>query len=183
MYCVSTVQEEIGLRGATTARLRHQPDGRHRRRRVPRDRHAGQRQEAAGRDQAAARGPVLFRGPNINPRVFDQLEETAKAHEIPVQVRGVPRATGTDANAIQISRDGVATRPDRHPEPLHAQPGRGGPSRRSDERREVAGRVLRRGRRRRRTGFRETVAVTAAETAIPDANELRRSASPIVGLG
>ena len=53
-------------------------------------------------------GPVLFRGPNINPRVFDVLEETAKAHEIPRQVRGVPRATGTDANAIQISREGVA---------------------------------------------------------------------------
>ena len=54
-------------------------------------------------------GPVLFRGPNISPRVFDLLEETAKAHDIPVQVRGVPRATGTDANAIQIAREGVAT--------------------------------------------------------------------------
>src|SRR5207302_10817504 len=53
-------------------------------------------------------GPALYRGPNINPRVFDRLEATAKAHEIPVQVRGAPRATGTDANAIQISRDGVA---------------------------------------------------------------------------
>jgi endoglucanase len=26
-----------------------------------------------------------------------------------VQVRGAPRATGTDANAMQLSRDGVAT--------------------------------------------------------------------------
>jgi putative aminopeptidase FrvX len=26
-----------------------------------------------------------------------------------VQVRGTPRATGTDANAMQLSRDGVAT--------------------------------------------------------------------------
>ena len=91
-------------------------------------------------------GPVLFRGPNINPRVFDLLEATAKAHEIPVQVRGVPRATGTDANAIQISREGVATRPGRHPEPLHAQPGRGGSPRRPGQRRAAARRVLRRGR-------------------------------------
>jgi endoglucanase len=37
------------------------------------------------------------------------LEETAKGKEIPVQVRGAPRATGTDANVIQLSRDGVAT--------------------------------------------------------------------------
>ena len=51
---------------------------------------------------------MIFRGPNISPRVFDLLEETAKAHTIPVQIRGVPRATGTDANAIQISREGVA---------------------------------------------------------------------------
>src|SRR5262249_17777889 len=53
-------------------------------------------------------GPVLYRGPNINPRVFDKLEETAKALDVPVQVRGVPRATGTDANVMQISRQGVA---------------------------------------------------------------------------
>ena len=30
------------------------------------------------------------------------------AAEITVQVRGAPRATGTDANAIQLTRDGVA---------------------------------------------------------------------------
>ena len=37
------------------------------------------------------------------------LKKTAKTHEIPVQVRGTPRATGTDANAIQVARAGVAT--------------------------------------------------------------------------
>jgi endoglucanase len=52
---------------------------------------------------------VLFRGPNINPRVLEHLEASAKRTESPVQVRGVPRATGTDANAIQLSREGVAT--------------------------------------------------------------------------
>jgi endoglucanase len=41
--------------------------------------------------------------------VFDRLAETARAQEIGVQVRGAPRATGTDANAMQLSRDGVAT--------------------------------------------------------------------------
>jgi putative aminopeptidase FrvX len=54
-------------------------------------------------------GPVLFRGPNINPRVLEQLASAANRLSIPVQVRGVARATGTDANVIQISRDGVAT--------------------------------------------------------------------------
>jgi endoglucanase len=37
------------------------------------------------------------------------LEKTARSHEIPVQLRGAPRATGTDANVIQLSREGVAT--------------------------------------------------------------------------
>src|SRR5207247_9155261 len=37
-----------------------------------------------------------------------QIEAAAMDSDIKVHVRGAPRATGTDANAIQISRDGVA---------------------------------------------------------------------------
>src|SRR5262249_31611465 len=59
-------------------------------------------------DTRLGAGPTVFRGPNINPRVFERLEAAAQAREIPIQVRGAPRATGTDANAIQLSRDGVA---------------------------------------------------------------------------
>jgi endoglucanase len=107
VHGVSTVAEEIGLRGATTAAYAinptvgiavdvcHATD-------TP-----GNDKKQVGETKCGG-GPVIFRGPNINPRVFDLLEATAKAHEIPVQVRGVPRATGTDANAIQISRQGVA---------------------------------------------------------------------------
>jgi endoglucanase len=36
------------------------------------------------------------------------MEASAK-HEIPVQVSSAPGGTGTDANAMQISRDGIAT--------------------------------------------------------------------------
>ncbi len=108
VHGVSTVAEEIGLRGAITAAysinptvgiavdVTHATD-------TP-----GNDKKTQGEIKCGA-GPVLYRGPNISPRVFDLLEETAKAHDIPVQVRGVPRATGTDANAIQISREGVAT--------------------------------------------------------------------------
>lgn len=108
VYCVSTVQEEIGLRGATTSTygvhpavgvavdVCHATD-------TP-----GNDKKVLG-DTRLGNGPALFRGPNINPRVFERLHETARAHEIAVQVRGAPRATGTDANAMQLSRDGVAT--------------------------------------------------------------------------
>jgi endoglucanase len=37
------------------------------------------------------------------------MEDTAKSQEISIQVRGAPRATGTDANVIQLTREGVAT--------------------------------------------------------------------------
>ncbi|HKB39030.1 MAG TPA: M42 family metallopeptidase [Gemmataceae bacterium] len=107
VYVVSTVQEEIGLRGATTSSygiaptvgiavdVTHATD-------TP-----GNDKKQLGETKVGS-GPVLYRGPNINPRVFEQLREAARGLEIPVQVRGAPRATGTDANAIQLTRDGVA---------------------------------------------------------------------------
>jgi endoglucanase len=108
VYAVSTVQEEIGLRGATTSTYGIDP-------------HVGiavdvcHATDTPGNDKKQlgdiklGAGPVLFRGPNINPRVLDELEAAAKRAGVPVQVRGVPKATGTDANAIQITRAGVAT--------------------------------------------------------------------------
>jgi endoglucanase len=108
VYCVSTVQEEIGLRGATTSTYGIHPtvgiavDVCH-----ATDTPGNDKKQLG--DTRLGAGPVLFRGPNINPHVFDRLAEAARAREIPVQVRGTPRATGTDANAMQLSRDGVAT--------------------------------------------------------------------------
>lgn len=53
-------------------------------------------------------GPVLHRGANINPVVGGRLIKTARQKRIPYQMQAAPHATGTDANAIQISRSGVA---------------------------------------------------------------------------
>jgi endoglucanase len=108
VYCVSTVQEEIGLRGAATSAYGIHPtvgiavDVCH-----ATDTPGNDKKQLG--DTRLGAGPALFRGPNINPRVLERLEETARSHEIAVQVRGTPRATGTDANVMQISRDGVAT--------------------------------------------------------------------------
>jgi endoglucanase len=104
---VSTVAEEIGLRGATTATYTVNPhvgiavDVCH-----ATDTPSSDKKQVG--DTKCGAGPVVFRGPNINPRVFDLLDSLAKEHQIPIQVRGTPRATGTDANAMQISREGVA---------------------------------------------------------------------------
>jgi endoglucanase len=45
----------------------------------------------------------------MNPAVAKQLVQTAKANKIAYQMMGAPRGTGTDANAMQLSRGGVAT--------------------------------------------------------------------------
>lgn len=108
VFCVSTVQEEIGLRGATTSTYGIHPtvgiavDVCH-----ATDTPGNDKKQVG--DTRLGAGPVLFRGANINPRVFERLEQTAKSREIAVQVRGTPRATGTDANVMQLSREGVAT--------------------------------------------------------------------------
>jgi putative aminopeptidase FrvX len=108
VYCVSTVQEEIGLRGAVTSSYGIHPavgiavDVCH-----ASDTPGNDKKQLG--DTRLGGGPVIFRGPNINPRVFERLESAAREHDIAVQVRGAPRATGTDANVMQLSRDGVAT--------------------------------------------------------------------------
>jgi tetrahedral aminopeptidase len=108
VFCVSTVQEEIGLRGATTSAYGIHPtvgiavDVCH-----ASDTPGNDKKQLG--DTRLGSGPVVFRGPNINPHVHDRLVAAAKAQDMAVQVRGAPRATGTDANAIQLSRDGVAT--------------------------------------------------------------------------
>jgi endoglucanase len=108
VFSVSTVQEEIGLRGATTSTYGVHPtigiavDVCH-----ATDTPGNDKKQLG--DTRLGDGPVIFRGANINPRVFEQLEATANAHNIAVQVRGSPRATGTDANVMQLSREGVAT--------------------------------------------------------------------------
>ena len=53
------------------------------------------------------KGPVLGRGPNIHPLLFEYMLEAAKLTNLNYQIAAEPRATGTDANAIQISRGGI----------------------------------------------------------------------------
>jgi endoglucanase len=108
VYCVSTVQEEVGLRGATTSTYGIHPT-------VGIAVDVCHATDTPGNDKKQlgetrlGDGPVLFRGPNINPRVLERLEEAARERQLAVQVRGTPRATGTDANVMQLSREGVAT--------------------------------------------------------------------------
>jgi putative aminopeptidase FrvX len=108
LYGVSSVQEEIGLRGGTTSCYTVNPD-------------AGicvevdfatdqpDVEKKHNGEVELGKGPILTRGANINPRLFDLLSSSAEKEKIAVQYTANPRATGTDANVMQISRGGVAT--------------------------------------------------------------------------
>lgn len=54
-------------------------------------------------------GPVLTRGSASHPLVFEKLVEVAEREGIPYTIHASPRTTSTDADAIYLSRSGVAT--------------------------------------------------------------------------
>jgi len=109
VHAVATVQEEIGLRGARTAAFGIEPQiG------IAVDvtfatdhPNLGSVLNQEGKVEVG-KGPVITRGPNINPKLFELLIDTAAKEKIPVQIIAEARGTGTDANAIQLNRAGVA---------------------------------------------------------------------------
>jgi putative aminopeptidase FrvX len=54
-------------------------------------------------------GPVISRGSTLNPKLFELLFDTAQKEKIPFTVEATARATGTDADAVHLSRGGVPT--------------------------------------------------------------------------
>lgn len=107
VYAVATVQEEIGLRGARTSAFGIAPqtglavDVNH-----ATDYPSVSKTRYGQLD--TGKGPSVMRGANSNPVVFNMIVEAAKEDGIPYQVDVAPGGTGTDGNAMQISRDGMA---------------------------------------------------------------------------
>jgi putative aminopeptidase FrvX len=60
-------------------------------------------------DHRLGGGPVLGRGALLSPVVFELLRAAARAKNIPFTVHAVGRDTSTNADAIHIAQDGVAT--------------------------------------------------------------------------
>lgn len=108
LYCVSSVQEEIGLRGARTSAYGINPDIGLAFDVTTATDHPKTEKKKYG-DIALNKGPVISRGANINPIVYDLIIKTAEENKIDYQISGEPRGTGTDANIMQLTRSGVAT--------------------------------------------------------------------------
>ncbi len=105
VYAAATVQEETGLYGAKTAAYKIQPD-------IAIALDVGFAKQPGVNDDDAlemGNGPGLGLGPNFHDKLREKIMDTAKYHEIKVQTDVIPAASGTDAWAIQISREGVPT--------------------------------------------------------------------------
>jgi len=107
VFAVSTVQEEIGLRGARTAAYGINPQ-------IGIAIDVGVATDFPGVDKkregeiSLGKGVILYKGANINPHIGELLIQTAQEEKIPYQLSGESKATPTDANVIQLSRAGVA---------------------------------------------------------------------------
>lgn len=103
-----TVQEEIGVRGATTSAYSVRPD-------VAIALDVTHATDYPGIEKTkygkiiCGEGPVIARGPNINPEVFARLVRAAEAEDIPYQFEAEPSVTSTDARALQITCGGIPT--------------------------------------------------------------------------
>ncbi|BCX03903.1 MAG: endoglucanase [Candidatus Roseilinea sp.] len=105
---VATVQEEITFAGAHTSAFSFAPQAAI----VVDVTHATDHPDANKRrsgDVKLGGGPVISRGSSGSPVVFDMLVGLAEREGIPYAVEASPRSTGTDADAIHLSRGGVAT--------------------------------------------------------------------------
>lgn len=60
-------------------------------------------------DHRLGSGPVLSRGALLSPVVFELLRGAARAKDIPFTVHATGRGTSTNADAIYIAQEGVAT--------------------------------------------------------------------------
>lgn len=103
VYATATVQEEVGLRGATTAANHIQPD-------------VAVALDVGFADQPGVSsggklgdGPQMGIGANFHPKLNDKLKDIAKYYDIKWQSDIIPAASGTDAWAIQVSQTGVLT--------------------------------------------------------------------------
>ena len=109
VYCVGTVQEEVGLRGAHTAAYKINPNvgiavdvG-----------FATDTPDINVKEHGSiklGKGPILTRFANENQVLGKKIRAIAKSKKIPIQEEaGYSASGGTDTASIQLARDGVAT--------------------------------------------------------------------------
>jgi len=106
VYVMASTQEEVGVRGATAGAFAVDPDYA-----VILDVGHGKTPDASGTGLLEFGGGCgVAVGPNMNRKYTDRILRAAEEKGIPHQIEVIPTgSSGTNARAVQISREGVAT--------------------------------------------------------------------------
>ncbi len=106
LYITNSVQEEVGLYGATMIAETIKPniaivtD-------VTHDTTTPMIEKKKEGEQQCGKGPVIFYAPSVHHNIRELIVETARAKEIPFQRAAASRSTGTDTDAFAHSNGGV----------------------------------------------------------------------------
>ncbi len=108
LYIVNSVQEEVGLNGATMIARKINPnvalvtD-------VCHDTQTPMMNKIASGDLSCGKGPVLSYAPAVQNNLLKLVIDAAKKNKIEFQRQAASRATGTDTDAFAYSTDGIAS--------------------------------------------------------------------------
>ncbi len=108
LYIVNSVQEEVGLNGATMIARKINPnvaivtD-------VCHDTQSPMMNKITSGDLACGKGPVVSYAPAVQNNLLKLIIETAKKNKIEFQRQAASRATGTDTDAFAYATDGIAS--------------------------------------------------------------------------
>lgn len=102
IYYVATSQEETGCRGSKTSAYKINPDiG------IVLDVGFGSSPDMPPETPCLGKGPVVAIGGRMNHKLTKKFINICKEYNYDLQYEGVPAATGTDTESLQISREGI----------------------------------------------------------------------------
>jgi len=103
VWAVATVQEEVTMGGAATSAFQLHPDLS-----IAVDTTFGKGPGANDwQNFPLGEGPTFGHGPNIHPYLYKQFKELAERLEIPYATEIMPRSSGTDGMAMQVTAEGI----------------------------------------------------------------------------
>lgn len=105
VWAVATAQEEINYGGAATSAFQLRPD-------LAIAIDVTFAKGPGANDWQAfplGKGPTFGHGPNIHPFLFKQFKKMAERLEIPYETEIMPKSSGTDGMATQITAEGIPT--------------------------------------------------------------------------